>query len=106
MPERVRTDLWEPQGSNPLGPPGREPRVSPEPRLKRYGKQVGPLTPGTVWTFSPVVQLHECAQRLGHMNQHIQGFVSLPLGATHVKTPKTRKSDWLVVRSDWMPACR
>ncbi len=22
------------------------------------------------------------------------------------KTPKTRKSDWLVVRSDWMPACR
>gem|GEM_PF-6553733 len=24
---------------------------TPEPRLKRYGKQVGPLTPGTVWTF-------------------------------------------------------
>ncbi len=23
----------------------------PEPRLKRYGKQVGPLTPGTVWSF-------------------------------------------------------
>jgi len=23
MPERARTDLWEPQGSNPLGPPGR-----------------------------------------------------------------------------------
>ena len=45
MPERARTDLWEPQGSNPLGPPG------PAPRLKRYGKQVGPLTPGTVWTF-------------------------------------------------------
>ena len=22
MPERARTDLWEPQGSNPLGPPG------------------------------------------------------------------------------------
>jgi len=44
--------------------------------------------------------------RLGHMNQHIQGFVPLPLGATHVKTPKTRKSDWLVVRSDWIPACR
>jgi len=36
----------------------------------------------------------------------IQGFVPLPPGATHVKTPKTRKSDWLVVRSDWMPACR
>ena len=30
-----------------------EPRVpgTPEPRLHRYGKQVGPLTPGTVWTF-------------------------------------------------------
>jgi len=30
-----------------------EPRnlVSPEPRLKRYGKQVGPLTLGTVWAF-------------------------------------------------------
>jgi len=24
MPERARTDLWEPQGSNPLGPPGPE----------------------------------------------------------------------------------
>jgi len=24
MPERARTDLWEPQGSNPLGPPGLE----------------------------------------------------------------------------------
>jgi hypothetical protein len=24
---------------------------SPEPRLKRYGKKVGPLTPGTLWTF-------------------------------------------------------
>ena len=22
MPERARTDLWEPQGSNSLGPPG------------------------------------------------------------------------------------
>src|SRR5271166_4232612 len=22
MPERARTDPWEPQGSNPLGPPG------------------------------------------------------------------------------------
>src|SRR5271157_4664660 len=27
MPERARTDLWEPQGSNPLGPPGPEPSV-------------------------------------------------------------------------------
>ena len=26
MPERARTDPWEPQGSNPLGPPGPEPR--------------------------------------------------------------------------------
>jgi len=25
MPERARTDPWEPQGSNPLGPPGPEP---------------------------------------------------------------------------------
>src|SRR5271157_5036738 len=24
MPERARTDPWEPQGSNPLGPPGPE----------------------------------------------------------------------------------
>ncbi len=24
MPEKARTDLWEPQGSNPLGPPGPE----------------------------------------------------------------------------------
>jgi len=30
MPERARTDLWEPQGSNPLGPPGPELLVSPE----------------------------------------------------------------------------
>src|SRR5208337_2317093 len=27
MPERARTDPWEPQGSNPLGPPGPEPGV-------------------------------------------------------------------------------
>ena len=27
MPERARTDLWEPQGSNPLGPPGPELRI-------------------------------------------------------------------------------
>jgi predicted RNA polymerase sigma factor len=39
-------------------------------------------------------------------SRSIQGFVPLPLGAMHVKTPKTRKSDWLVVRSDWMPASR
>ncbi len=31
MPERARTDPWEPQGSNPLGPPGPElPRTPPE----------------------------------------------------------------------------
>ena len=24
MPERARTDPWEPPGSNPLGPPGPE----------------------------------------------------------------------------------
>src|SRR5271157_3075335 len=29
MPERARTDPWEPQGSNPLGPPG--------PELRNYG---------------------------------------------------------------------
>ncbi len=52
------------------------------------------------------VQPHGCAQRIGRMNQQIQGFVPLPLGGTHVKTPKTRKSDWLVVRRDWMPACQ
>jgi len=31
MPERARTDPWEPQGSNPLGPPG--------PELNRSGCQ-------------------------------------------------------------------
>jgi hypothetical protein len=33
MPERARTDPWEPQGSNPLGPPGQPfegERISPE----------------------------------------------------------------------------
>jgi hypothetical protein len=30
MPERARTDLWEPWGSNPPGPPGRELLVSRE----------------------------------------------------------------------------
>jgi len=30
MPERARTDLWEPQGSNPLGPPGPELKTRPE----------------------------------------------------------------------------
>jgi hypothetical protein len=28
MPERARTDLWEPQGSNPLGPPGQGLRIT------------------------------------------------------------------------------
>jgi hypothetical protein len=28
------------------------------------------------------------------------------LGAMQVKTPNTRKSAWLVVRNDWIPACR
>src|SRR5271157_6606846 len=32
MPERARTDPWEPQGSNPLGPPG--------PELRKPGLQV------------------------------------------------------------------
>jgi len=27
MPERARTEPWEPQGSNPLGPPGPELRT-------------------------------------------------------------------------------
>src|SRR5208337_610601 len=44
MPERARTDPWEPQGSNPLGPPGPEP-----PYLRR------------AWV--PVVAL--CLQRCG-----------------------------------------
>ena len=30
MPERARTDPWEPQGSNPLGPPGPELRDDEE----------------------------------------------------------------------------
>jgi len=32
MPERARTDPWEPQGSNPLGPPGPE-------LLRRFSEQ-------------------------------------------------------------------
>ncbi len=36
----------------------------------------------------------------------IQEFVVLTSGRMQVKTPNTRKSAWLVVRSDWMPACR
>jgi Kef-type K+ transport system membrane component KefB len=35
-----------------------------------------------------------------------QEFVALTSGAMQVKTPNTRKSAWLVVRSDWIPACR
>src|SRR5271157_6001989 len=37
MPERARTDLWEPQGSNPLGPPGPEPAAPPAGWLGRLG---------------------------------------------------------------------
>jgi hypothetical protein len=34
MPERARTDLWEPWGSNPPGPPGPDPNVA---RLRPHG---------------------------------------------------------------------
>ena|SRR5271157_1275102 len=34
MPERARTDPWEPQGSNPLGPPGPELHVPGTTRLR------------------------------------------------------------------------
>jgi len=36
MRESASTDLREPQGSNPLGPPGPEPRLSPEPRPANF----------------------------------------------------------------------
>ena len=42
MPERARTDLWEPQGSNPLGPPG--------PELRAYQ---GTPPPSWVTSYSP-----------------------------------------------------
>ena len=35
-----------------------------------------------------------------------QRFIPFRLGAMHAETPKRRKSDWLVVSTDWMPACR
>ena len=39
MPERARTDLWEPRGSNPPGPPGPDLRVITRNTSKhtRYG---------------------------------------------------------------------
>jgi hypothetical protein len=53
-----------------------------------------------------LVLLHERGQRLRTTSQHINGFVPVRPGVTHEKTPETRKSDWLVVRRDWMPAVR
>ena len=41
MPERARTDLWEPWGSNPLGPPGPEPLLA-VPHLAQQPIDVAP----------------------------------------------------------------
>src|SRR5439155_18238195 len=41
----------------------------------------------------------------GHANDPHECVV-LTSGRMQVKTPNTRKSAWLVVRSDWIPACR
>jgi len=84
----------------------RKPRLEFLEPAKQCGKRFDSPTPSKVWMLKPVVQIHECAQRPGDTNQHIQRFVPPSPGATQVKTPKTRKSDWLMVRSDWMPACR
>ena len=82
--------------------------VSAEPAVGR-GQCVRRLTPGTVCVdilsrLCISTSAHNGSQAL--MNQHIPGFVRLPLGAAHEEAPKTRESDWLVVRTDWMPACR
>ena len=55
---------------------------------------------------SRIARARERCEGQAMQSRSIQGFVPLPPGAMHVKTPKTRKSDWLVVRSDWMPASR
>jgi len=58
MPERARTDLWEPQGSNPLGPPG--PELSPVPgtiagACRALSRQLGRGI--ALWT--PIPWLHQ-----------------------------------------------
>src|SRR5271157_3024091 len=44
MPERARTDPWEPQGSNPLGPPGHlpPPKQSPAPSVEHVENHTPP----------------------------------------------------------------
>src|SRR5271157_4556582 len=45
MPERARTDPWEPQGSNPLGPPGPLGRIAMSLRQVSSGKEEETRTP-------------------------------------------------------------
>lgn len=59
---------------------------------------VGSPNPRAVWKFLPMVKFQERAGWHCRTNQHIQGLVPLTLGAMREKTPKTRKSDGLVVR--------
>ncbi len=67
-PESLDPDLWEPRGSNPLGPPGPELCVPGTLRVVSDCGQIGPLiNPSWDWTHGPLSDTfdhHEAGQSL------------------------------------------
>jgi hypothetical protein len=66
MPERARTDLWEPWGSNPPGPPGPDPNVA---RLRPHGGNSRP---------EGIVQSYFVRQQKDILVKHLQAVHHAP----------------------------
>src|SRR4029450_8059056 len=69
--------------------------------------RIGPLLNYALDGGTPPNFRTPISRRRHHGHAHdTHECVVLTSGRIQVKTPNTRKSAWLVVRSDWIPACR